>query len=354
MRILFVLHSHSYGGAETQLLQSASALAERGLTPALAAPANSWLMDRFRGLGLTGFHLPMHGFHDAWSMVRLGWFARNWRADLLHGHLTRGAHYAGIGGTLAGIPAVATAHSTNAGKHFQRAQRIIAVSEAVRKFLLGGGYQAARLTLVRNGVADPNIEPAHPTLRQSLGLGAEVLLLGMVARFVRDKGQDLALNALARSGHCFHLALIGDPATPWGQGIQARCEALDLSDRVHFLGFREGAVQLMREFDALLAPSRREALSLTLVEAAAVGIPVVASRVGGNPEVVVDNETGLLVPTEDAPALSLALDRLAANAALRQRLGRQARERYLREFSLTRMVDATEAVYREILAEASR
>lgn len=349
MRILFVLHSHSYGGAEMHLSELARGLAACGHEVAFAGPADSWLAERFRAAGFACYHLPMHGFFDAWSMVKLAWIARHFGADLIHGHLTRGAFYAGIGGRLAGVPAVATAHSTNAGKHFGRAQRIIAVSRAVADFLVGEGYDPARVTVVHHGVADPLLVALRPVLRAALTLPAGAVLCGIVARLVRAKGHDLAIDALADCPEPIHLVLIGDDSTPWGRAMRERAAARGVAQRVHFLGFREDAPQCMRELEMVLAPSRREALSLTLAEAAAAGLPVVAARVGGIPEVVADGETGLLVPAEDAPALAAAMRRLADDPGLRAQLGAQGRARYLRQFSLETMTEATEAVYRQVL-----
>ena len=321
-----------------------------GYDPAFAGPADSWLMEQFRAAGFHGYHLPMRGVFDPWSMIRLAAIARRWGADLIHGHLTRGAHFAGIGGRLAGLPVVATAHSTNAGRHFGRADRIIAVSQAVRSFLVQQGYDPTRISVVYNGTADPLTVPLQPTLRQRLGLPADALLFGVLARFLRDKGQDVAITALARCGTGIHLAMIGDDRTPWGLAMREQVRAGGVTDRVHFLGFSNAAPQLIRELDCLVVPSRREAFSLALVEAAAAGLAVIAAQVGGIPEVVVDGETGLLVPPEDAAALAAAMTRVAADRGLRDRLGASGRARYQRQFTLESMAAGTAAVYRQALA----
>ena len=352
MKPLFVLHSHGRGGAETHLFALAQTLSRRGHRPAYAGPADSWLMKRFRAAGFPGDALPMHGFYDPVSMFRLAWIARRRGADLIHGHLTRGARYAGIGGRLTGLPVVATAHSTNAGKHFGRADRLIAVSGAVQRFLVQEGYDAERISVVYNGAADPLTLPVQSTLRPTLNLPDRAVLFGILARVLRDKGQDVAISALAHCEPRVHLALIGDPETPWGSAMREQVRIAGVAGRVHFLGFSDTAPQLIRELDGLIVPSRREALSLALIEAAAAGLPVIASRIGGIPEVVVDGETGLLVPSEDAAALAAAMGRLAADPALRERFGLNGRARFLRQFSLETMADRVEAVYRQALAGA--
>jgi glycosyltransferase involved in cell wall biosynthesis len=153
-------------------------------------------------------------------------------------------------------------------------------------------------------------------------------LIGLVGRFIRDKGQDIAIKALSRLSARAHLALIGDHATPWGRDMRLRSQSASARDRIHLVGFRDDAREQLADFDLLVAPSRREALSLTLIEAAAAGVPVVASRIGGVPEVVLDGETGILVPPEDAVSLAAAIDSLITDPALRVRLGQAARRCY--------------------------
>jgi glycosyltransferase involved in cell wall biosynthesis len=123
-------------------------------------------------------------------------------------------------------------------------------------------------------------------------------------------------------------------------------------DRIHFVGFRDDVREQLGNCDLVVAPSRREALPLTLIEAAAAGVPVVASRIGGVPEVVLDGKTGILVAPEDPAVLARAIEALIKNPALRARLGHTARRRYEDHFSLQPMLDAIEEVYRSLAAMA--
>ncbi|MEA3276775.1 MAG: glycosyltransferase, partial [Pseudomonadota bacterium] len=294
------------------------------------------------------YHLPMHGMFDLWSALRLAALVQDFRADLIHSHLTRGARYAGLVGTMTGVPVVATAHSTNAGKHFGGAGRIVAVSDAVRGFLVSRGYDRRRITVVRNGIPDIRCATESRSLRRQLGLPDSRPLIGLVGRFIADKGQDVAIDAMARLRHPAHLALIGDDSTPWGREMRLHANSGTACERLHFLGFRDDLPERICELDLLIAPSRREALPLTLIEAAAAGVPAIASRIGGIPEVLMDGETGILVPPEDPVGLAGAIDSLMDDRALRSRLGAAARRRYENGFSLDAMLDATEEVYRQM------
>ncbi|MGB5833979.1 MAG: glycosyltransferase family 4 protein, partial [Thiohalocapsa sp.] len=272
--------------------------------------------------------------------------ARRVGADLIHSHATRGARYARFARALTGTAMVSTAHSTNAGKHFGRADRIIAVSHAVAHSLESRGYDRGRIVVVHNGVPDVRWVSAACTLRQELGVPPDRPLIGLVGRFIRDKGQDIAIDALSRLSVPAHLALIGDHATPWGRDMRLQSGSAAAGDRIHFVGFRDDVREQLGDCDLVVAPSRREALSLALIEAAAAGVPVVASSIGGIPEVVTDGETGILVAPEDPARLARAIDSLITDQAIRVRFGHAARRRYENHFSLQPMLDATEAVYR--------
>ena len=134
--------------------------------------------------------------------------------------------------------------------------------------------------------------------------------------------------------------------------MRLRSQSAPAPDRIHFASFRDDVREQLADFDLLVAPSRREALPLTLIEAAAAGVPVVASRIGGVPEVVLDGETGILVTPADPTSLARAIETLITDPALRMRLGQAARRRYEDHFSLQPMLDTTEEVYRSLLPAA--
>ena len=351
MKIVTVLRSLKSGGAERHALQLMKGLRARGHEALYAGPMKGWLGQQLRTEGFGGIDLPLSGLYDLPSVVRLALYARRVGADLIHGHLTRGAWYAGLAARLAGLPNVATAHSDNAGKHFGRADRIIAVSQAVADFLVREGYDAARIRMVHHGIADIAARlpaGAREATRRSLGLAADEPALLMAARIVPAKGHDTALRALARLGdQPWTLLVAGDHHGDLGPQMQALVQELGIAGRVRFLGLREDVPALMAASDVLLAPSRREALSLTLLEASACRLPIVATRVGGIGEVVEEGASGFLVAPDDPPALAAAIAPLLADAALRARCGARARQRFEAGFLEDAMFDKTVAVYHE-------
>ena len=123
---------------------------------------------------------------------------------------------------------------------------------------------------------------------------------------------------------------------------------LEIHEHVTFLGFRRDVAEVLHSFDLFVLSSVTEGVSLTLLEAMAVGKPIVATRVGGNPEVVADGVTGLLVPPGDPHALSSAVGRLISNEALAQRMGAAGRKRVEEHFTLTRMAEAYRRLYEDL------
>jgi len=350
MNILIILHSHECGGAEKHALSLMQGLKAEGYQPAFAGPLDSWLGNHLQALGIPCFHVPMHGFFDPYSLYLILQAAKAIQADILHGHMARGSHYAGWASKLTGIPSIATAHATNSHKHFHRVGRIIAVSSAVREFLQSKGYPAESIEVVHSGVAMPDSAGVdRQAVRSRLGLSGGQIGLCMVARFIPDKGQDLAIKAVARQGRAdLRLFLIGKAEGAWFAHIQSQIAAAGLERQVVCLGQREDVAELLVGMDIFLAPSRREALSLSILEACAVQLPIVAARVGGIPEIITDGENGLLVASDDAEALGQALRRLIAHPEQREALGRRAQSTFLRRFEMGRMIQSTLRVYRAV------
>lgn len=349
MKVIFVLHSHKAGGAERHLLQLMQGLATNGVECIYAGPLEGWLGEQLQAAGFRCEQISFTGFFDLLSLVRLIRLIRREKADLVHGHLTRGAYYAGWAAKLAGVPNVATAHSTNAGKWFGRATRIIAVSNAVARFLVECGYSPNTIRTVHHGVPDYAALPRTPrdAMRKELDID-EAPALVMVARFMPAKGHDVALRALALiADKRWTLVLAGSLDTAVAKEMQLLAAQLGIADRIRFIGHRDDVNNIYGCADILLAPSRREALSLTLLEAAAFGLPIVATDVGGIGEAVDDGKTGLLVPTEDPPALAQAIAALLDNTDLRNRMGQAGRQRYEQLFALQSMTRGTIAVYEE-------
>lgn len=354
MRIIHVLHSHGYGGAENHALTLMQGQRDAGHEVLYAGPLDSWLGRACAEAGIPAEHIGMHGLFDPLSHWKLRRLVRRWGADIVHGHLVRGAMYAGLAGRLDGAPlAVCTAHATTARTHMRRCARIIAVSQAVVDNLLRAGYEAPRIRVVHNGVPDgPGDGSAaqRAALRAELGIPDGVTAVVNAGRFIRDKGQDLLLQAMPRLPAEVHLYLMGSPDTDFGRQVLAMPHD---PQRVHFLGYRPDVQRVLPAFDIFALPSRREALPLSVVEAFAARLPVVAAAVGGVPEIVLHGRTGLQVPPDNLEALERAITRVCQDRDLAERLKRGARQHFERHLIAGRMVARTLEVYESALRAAA-
>lgn len=351
MKIIFVLHSHGAGGAERHLVQLMQGLSTSGIECVYAGPLDGWLGQQLLAAGFRCTQISFTGFFDLLSLWRLMRLIRSEKPEIVHGHLTRGAYYSGLAAKFSGVVNIATAHSTNAGKWFGRAKIIIAVSAAVNRFLVQCGYPAEKVRTVHHGVPDYSTLPrtSKETLYKELAV-REGPVLAMVARFMPAKGHDIALRALASiKQKKWTLILAGSLDTPYAKEMQTLAQELEIGDRIRFIGHRDDVHNIYGCADILLAPSRREALSLTLLEAAAFGLPIVATDVGGIREAVADGETGLLVDSENPRALADAISSLLAHTDLRDRMSIAGRQRYERLFTLQSMTNNTIAVYNSAL-----
>lgn len=351
MRIIHVLHSHGYGGAESHALLLMQGLRQAGHQVLFAGPQDSWLGESCKTQGIETEQLRMSGLFDLSSHWTLRRLVRRWRPDIVHGHLVRGAQYAGWSvGRHGPAIAVCTAHATTAYKHMGRCKHIIAVSKAVRDQLIAHGHQPHDISVVYNGVPDSPAASAlqRAALRQELGIADKAFAAVNAGRFVRDKGQDLLVQALAACDDRVQLYLIGEPNTEFGRQVQ---QLASRDPRVHFLGYRSDVQRLLPAFDAYVLSSRREALGLSLVEAFAARLPVVATAVGGVPEIVIDKSTGLLIPPERAAAIAEALNTLVRHPPMADTLAANGRQFFVDRLTVQQMVDQTLAVYQRCLQQ---
>ncbi|MDB5972582.1 MAG: hypothetical protein JWQ90_5032 [Hydrocarboniphaga sp.] len=353
LRPVMVMHSHGLGGIERHVLTLMLALARAGHDPHFAGPRDSWIGEQLSRAGLPQVHVPMMAMYDFRSTFRLCSYLRRIDADLVHGHAMRGTRYAVWAGSWAGITAVGSAHSTVKGPWLRGARSIFPVSAAVADSLIASGYHTQIHGPLYPGIQDPGL-PAPELrcrLRQQLGLGPDERILGMVGRFVAKKGHGVAVDALHRLRDLpVRLVLVGDDRTAHGAAVHAQVQALELQSRVVFLGQRDDATTLCSTFDVFLQPSTREPLGLSLLEASALERPIVAAAVDGIPEIVLDGQTGLLVPPNDSGSLAAAVGRLLADPDFAARLGQAARRYYLSRFTDDAMVERMLAAYRGALA----
>lgn len=224
--------------------------------------------------------------------------------------------------------------------------RVIAVSSDVYT-AIRHCYHPPRSQLFRvgNGIDDlPPLSPAALPLALTRRAASEVIV-GVIARLVPQKGLDTLLAALALVDARLPLRVLIIGSGDQDATLKRQMELLRLGGRVEFLGFMADAGHLAPFFDLVLIPSRVEGLPLTALEAFAAGRPVLATCVGGLPEIITDGDTGWLVPPDDPPALARALEAAIRDPLARQRIGIAARRRFEQDLSAATMTQKTLQVY---------
>jgi glycosyltransferase involved in cell wall biosynthesis len=358
MRILHVEGgANLYGGAQ-QVLYLLEGLAAQGVDNLLACRGGCELAER--AAPFAEVHgMSMGGDLDFAMSRRLHRLIRCTAPDLVHLYSRIGADVmGGIAARRAGVPVIHTRRVDNpeprwlVAAKYRLHDRVIAISEAIGRVLLAEGLPAAKLRVVRSAVvADAYRRPcARRRVLGQLGLSGDVLLVGVVAQLIERKGHRFLLDALPAliAAHP-NLQLVFFGKGPLAGLLQERVDAEGLADHVRLAGFRDDLTEVLPCLDLLVHPATMEGLGVSLLQASASGVPIVASRVGGIPEAVLDGVNGVLVPPGDVSALTRALAGLLADAGLRQRLGARGRALIREAFSTDAMVAGNLAVYRELV-----
>lgn len=369
--VVHVQKSAGLGGSERHLLALLPALARRGVDVAMVvarAPGAEAFTSELARAGVPTIPVPAGPDLNpalTWRLVRV---LRDRRPSLVHTHLVHADVHGQPAARLARLPAVSSVHGahsfyrraphrTPARVAGHLARRTIAISRHVAELLVDSRVAPPdRVRVVHYGIDAPRWDVPEARRRErraALGLAPETVAVGIASRLVPGKGHDTLVRAVAaarRGGAPLHLLVAGDG--PERERLEALARAEGASGDVAFLGFVGDVASLMAACDVVAFPTLPElgeGFGLAALEAMAAERPVVASRVASLPEVVADGETGLLVPPGEVEALAAALRRLAGDPGERARMGGAGRRRAVERFSLDAMVDATLAVYEEVL-----
>jgi len=239
---------------------------------------------------------------------------------------------------------------------------VVVNAGAVRDWLVGDGYDPDRIAVIPNGVDlarfDAPVDSA--AVRGSLGIEPDAPLVTVVSRVTRLKGLEQFIGAaavLAERHPRARFLVAGEPAPGdelYLASLKRLAARLGIGDRLVFAGLRQDVPALLGASTVAVMPSLNEALSNSLLESMAAGVPTVATRVGGTPEALTDGESGLLVPPGDMAALAAAVRRLLDDPAAATAYGRAARRVIEQRFSLRTMVAATERLYVGLLQRTAR
>ncbi|KAA0219028.1 MAG: glycosyltransferase family 1 protein [Proteobacteria bacterium] len=347
MKVLHVeAGRHFYGGAR-QVAWLVEGLAQRGIANVLACPPGAAIGEQV-GSAARVIEIPMRGDADAALAWRLARTIRSERPAIVHL------------AWLAGAPCVLSRRVDNPEPRWLVAikyrlfDRVIAISEGIRDVLVSEGVAPERVRCVRSAVdANPWLQPVdRAAFLREFGLQADACVIGMIAQLIPRKGHRhliAAIDALRRDFPALRVLLFGQG--PLHGELDAEIGRRGLRETIRLAGFRNDLPRWVGGLDIVVHPAEMEGLGVSLLQASAAAVPIVASRAGGLPEAVSDGVSGLLVTPGDVPGLVEALRRLLDDPALRRRLGEAGRRRILSGFTIEAMVEGNIAVYREILAQ---
>ncbi|HSE91925.1 MAG TPA: glycosyltransferase family 4 protein [Methylomirabilota bacterium] len=365
MRILQLYPKSDYfTGAAIQLRELCLGLAERGHEVVLATrPSETWA-EKTRAAGLPHYALPMASEVDLQSVRRLVRIIRKHRIEVVHAQKGKARTLSLMAGLFARIPVLVLNRGVSfpldpfarLGYNARRVTAVVAVCESIQRGLIASGVRADKIQVIYSGTDTDRFHPGvdGSGIRRGLGLDPAAFLVTQIG--VRSwKGNDDvvdAMGAVAARAPQAHLLIVGARRP---EVLLERARALGLEGRAHVWGYREDVPEILAASDCCVDASYTGlGLTGTVREALAVETAVVATAIEGNPELVIDGQTGLLVPPRDPAALAVAILRLIEDPALRRATARAGRELVRARFSTRAKLDATETLYRRLLAERER
>ncbi|TME90680.1 MAG: glycosyltransferase [Chloroflexi bacterium] len=350
--ILHLSSSSGPGGAETVVASVASGLNPSRYRSLVCLFRDGWLRHHCEQLGLETHIIPINGMLDFAWLQQFHRLLRERRVSLIHAHEFGANTYGTLAGRLARVPVVATVHGRGyyadrghrrlAYRAVSRAAAMVVVSEEVKRFVVERtGASARRVRVVYNGIRTAGSVPQEiqASLRADLGISDEERVVAAVGSLYLLDAAPSVLGACPPT--VFLVAGRGEREA----ALRAQARSLGIDARVRFLGFRQDIPALLAMCDVFVQPSLSEGLSIAILEAMAAARPVVATRVGGNPELVVDGETGLLVEAADAKGLASAMIRILRDPAEARRFGNNGLSRGSTRFTAAAMVREYEAIY---------
>lgn len=359
LKILHVeMGRHLYGGAR-QVAYLLDGLARYPGEHGLVCAEEADIASAIQNPAVKIHPLKSAGDLDLGFIERLRQVIRAEKPDLLHIHSRRGDMMSALAGRLENVPMVHSRRVDNAPSVFDLRikfplfSKIVTISDGIRQVLLQSGVPTEQILCIPSAVDteryQPSLDPA--AFRQAFGLDGNAPVLAMIAQLIPRKGHGVFFDALP-------LVLARHPnvqALIFGRGplkdeLQQIVLKKGLEKSVRFEGFRTGMENIIPHVDLVIHPAFMEGLGVALLETAACGVPIIACRAGGIPEIVRDGLNGRLLEPGDSDGLAQAVIGLLDNPSQLAQFGAAGRELVLEHFSIPRMVAANRQVYVDLLA----
>lgn len=358
MKPLFIVHTESslgWGGQEIRILSEAQGLIGRGHQVTLLCPPESRIHAEAPAWEVPVVAVAIAKKRPAGVKALFAWL-KGHRCDIVSTHSSTDSWLAAIALLALGRPCamVRTRHISapvprnlpTRWLYTRATARIVTTGEALKKELIeSNGYPAARIDSVPTGIDGGRFAPGdRAAARASLGLPAHGTLVGIVATLRSWKGHRYLVEAVAALPAAIALAIVGDG--PQREALEALVDKLGLRSRVRFAGNQRDVLPWLQALDIFALPSyANEGVPQALVQAMLVGLPCVTTHAGSIAELAIHEQTALVVPPQDVPALRAAIDGLLKDPSLAKRLGTAARKHCSERYSYERMLERMETIY---------
>jgi glycosyltransferase involved in cell wall biosynthesis len=345
LRILQTIAGAEVGGAEAFFERLAVAFADAGVEQHCAIRTNAARRALLAASGIPVTELPFGGLFDFLTKPRLRRCIQAFRPDVLLSWMSRATRFISSGEpSEKGFVHLARLGGYYDIENFRHCDHLVCNTDDLRAYAIAQGWPPDRVHAIPNFVA---AERATPISRATFGTPGDAPVVIAAGRFHTNKGFDVLLAAMTLVPKA-HLWLAG--SGPLDSALKAQAGQLGIADRIHFLGWRQDAVSLIAAADVLVCSSRHEPLGNVVLEAWAQGTPVVATASAGPAALIRDEQSGLLVPVDDASALAAAFKRVLSDGALRTRLADGGRAAFEESFTKDAVVKQYRALFAAIAA----
>jgi len=365
-RVLHIIPSLDQSGAEKQLALAAIHLPrEKYDVRVIAVTRGGHYEQVLREAGVDVHVIGKRFKWDPMTLYRLFAMIKEFQPDIVQTWIFAGNAYGRVAAHWAKVPHIIASERCvdewKSGYHFlidrflmRWTNRIVVNAEGIRRFYVRQGLADEAITTIPNAIeARPLDDAPTDKIRESLGVPPDVPLVGFIGRLWPQKRvQDLiwAADILRMSGWNFRIVIVGDG--PRRAALERFADALEITSIVHFVGHRNDAAEIMRVLTMLVLPSKFEGLPNVALEAMMAGKPVIGTRISGTDEVVIDGETGILIPPQQPLELARAVRTILADPSLGRRMGAAGRDRVLKEFSIEGMIAKYQRLYDGLLNES--
>jgi glycosyltransferase involved in cell wall biosynthesis len=370
IKILHISESSETGGAETVVWDIVTHLDQTGFDSIVVLLKTGWLKEKLEESGISPILLESYRSYDIGFLMRLCSTIRRYGVDLIHSHLPDANAYSCLAGFWTGVPVLATYHGMLAGVGGERfsdraklflvrnlAKNSVAVSDVLRRELIEKAhFPPDRVQRIYNGVEwerfDRRFDAAAK--KSQLRIGPDDKVVGMVANLKPTKGYEYFVRCcqiLAKEFEKIKFLIIGEGSEEFENKITQEVRKRGLENQVLFLGFRDDIAELLQILDVFVLSSLSEGMSLSVVEAMGVGLPVVATKSGGPEELIEDGKTGFLVPLRDEKSLAEKVSLLLKEKELANSIGMSGKSSVREKFNIRAMIENYKNAYRFCLGK---